>query len=90
MRLNPSFKIHKIGSHYMIVDTDADNANLANVYSLNAVAGRLWLEAEDRDFSISGLADVLCDNYIVDRERAESDVRMLVEKWKLFGFLLPE
>lgn len=88
MRINPAFKIHKLGQHYMIVDRCADNSNLTNVYSLNEVAGELWLAMENQDFTIADLADWLCDNYEVDRSRAEADAAALVEKWRTYGLLL--
>lgn len=89
MRLNPNFRIHKIGRLYMIVDTDADNANLARVYSLNAVAGWLWLRAEGKDFSVAGLAELLCEEYDVEPSRALSDAAGLVGLWQKFGFIIP-
>lgn len=89
MRLNPNYRLHKIGRLYMIVDTDADNANLARVYSLNAVAGWLWLQAEGKDFSVSGLAALLCEEYDVEPSRAASDAARLVECWEKYGFIIP-
>lgn len=73
----------------MIVDTDADNANLAQVYTLNSVAGWLWLRVEGCDFSISSLADLLCEEYDVERERALADAAHLVESWRKYGFIIP-
>ncbi len=88
MRLNPDYKIHRLGKHYMIVDNCADNANMANVYTLNETAGQLWLAVEGREFSIESLAEIICGIYDVDRSIAEADARRLVGKWSEFGFLL--
>ena len=73
----------------MIVDGCTGNANMANVYSLNSTAARLWIAMENRDFDVNLLADILCDSYDVDRARAEADATALVGKWQAYGFLLP-
>lgn len=72
----------------MIVGDCADNSNVATVYTLNSTAGWLWLQVKDMDFSTDMLADLLCREYIVERERAVSDVIKLVRKWIEYGFIL--
>lgn len=89
MRLNPDYRLHKLGRHYMIVDRCESNANLANVYSLNDVAGKLWLEVIDRDFTPDDLTAILCRDYEVDPRRAAADVETLLGKWTASGFILP-
>ena len=49
MRLNSELKLRKLGSHYMIVDSCAGRANIANVYVLNATAAWLWEQVEQKD-----------------------------------------
>lgn len=88
MRLNPAFKLHKIGRLFMIVDNDADNADLATVYTLNATAGRLWQLVEGTDFSASQLADALCEEYDVSPHKAADDAKRLLDNWVRYGFTL--
>lgn len=90
MRLNPAFKLHKIGRLYMIVDNDANNADLATVYTLNATAGRLWQLAEGKDFTASQLAEALCEEFDVTPEKAAEDAKRLVDSWVRYGFTLSE
>lgn len=87
MRINPDYKLHKLGRHYMIVDRCAENTNLANVYSLNETAGKLWIEVADKDFTADELTDILCRDYEVDREWAASDIEALLGKWTAAGFI---
>lgn len=87
MRLNPEYRIHKLGRHYMIVDGCTGQSNLANVYSLNETAARLWVEFSDADFTKRDLVEYLCAHYDVAIERAEADVSSLLEKWSLYGFI---
>lgn len=88
MRINPDYKLHRLGRHYMIVDRCADNTNLANVYSLNSAAGKLWIEAADKDFTADDLTQILCRDYEVDKDRAAADVLALLGKWRDAGFIL--
>ncbi len=88
MRINPDYKLHRLGRHYMIVDRCADNTNLANVYSLNSTAGKLWIEVADKDFTADDLTLILCRDYEVDKDRAAADVLALLGKWRDAGFIL--
>jgi hypothetical protein len=47
-------------------------------YGLDEVGGRVWALATDR-LSISEIVERLADEYEVDRDRLESDVRSLVD-----------
>lgn len=88
MRINPIYRLHRVGRHYMIVDRCAGNTDLANVYSLNATAGRLWIEAAGRDFSASDLTAALLRDYDVEETRAAADVDALLRKWSAAGFII--
>lgn len=72
----------------MIVDNCADNSNLATVYTLNTTAGWLWLHIGDQEFTIDSLADMICEAFEVDRDKALADVSALVGKWKSFGLVI--
>lgn len=65
----------------MIVDSCADNANLTNVFVLNATAAFLWESVKGREFTAQTLVDLLYNNYEVTLERASADVKALLEVW---------
>lgn len=88
MRLNPDYRLHKLGRHYMIVDRCEDNTNFANIYSLSEVAGKLWIDVMDQDFTADDLVDILCRDYEVDRIRAAADIKILIQKWVDAGFII--
>lgn len=89
MRINPELKLRKLGSHFMIVDTCADNVNLTNVYVLNSTAAWLWEQVAGIDFSAETLITLLCDNYEVEADRAASDVAALLDRWTEYKLLIP-
>lgn len=90
MRLNPNHKLRKIGNRYMIVDVCTDRSNMTNVFYMNRTAAMLWQKAENADFTSEQCVEWLCENYEVDAERAEADVRRLLDCWRKFGLVLAD
>lgn len=87
MRLNSELKLRKLGSHYMIVDSCAGRANIANVYVLNATAAWLWEQVEQKEFDAEALVSLLCDYYDVTRDRAAADIDRLLSIWQEAGLI---
>ncbi len=87
MHITPEHKLRKLGSHYMIVDVCADNANLTNVYVLNDTAAFLWQSVENTDFDADSLVSLLCDNYDVATLQAREDVAAMLDQWVRLGLV---
>ena len=88
MHLNPELKLHKLGRHFMIVDTCVDNANLTNVYRLNSTAGWLWENLSGREFAEVDIVNLIIGTYDVEMKTAQEDVAQLLENWKRYNFIL--
>lgn len=84
MRLNGELILRHLGSHYMIVDSCSDTANLTNVYVLNATAAFLWESMKGKEFTAAELVQLLYENYEVSMERATEDVASLLEVWQRY------
>ncbi|WP_303029709.1 PqqD family protein [uncultured Duncaniella sp.] len=89
MRLNPDIKIHKLGKVYMIVDSCADNSDIATVYTMNPTAGWLWENIAGNEFSVESLVSLMCDTYDVDTDTATADIMKIIEKWRDLGLINP-
>ena len=87
MKLKRDLKLRKVGSRYMIVDSQCEVADFAAVYTLNEVAAQLWQKAGEGEFQVETLADWLCREYEVDAVQAEKDVQLLLSQWKEYGFV---
>ena len=87
MKLKRNLKLRKVGSHYMIVDSQGEVADLASVYTLNGVAARLWQKASEGEFTEASLTEWLCEAYEVEQPQAETDVKALLDQWKEYGLL---
>lgn len=87
MRTNPEHRLRRLGSHYMIVDACADDANLTNVYVLNDTAAFLWQGIEGTEFDSDALVSLLCASYDVDPLRARVDVETMLADWLRLGLV---
>lgn len=72
----------------MVVDMCEDNVNLSNVYSLNGTAAWIWERLAEGISSPDELADSLCQDYQVERERAFHDVENQLAEWQKFGLVV--
>lgn len=81
-------QLRKIGRRYMVVDMCEDNVNLSNVYSLNGTAAWIWERLVEGISSPDELADRLCEDYQVERERAFHDVENQLAEWLKFGLVV--
>lgn len=85
MELKQGLKLRKMGSRYMIVDSQGEVTDLAVIYTLNEVAAHIWQKASEGEFTEKDLVDWLCQKYEVEREQATEDVKALLDQWKEYG-----
>lgn len=88
MHISPEHKLRKLGSHYMIVDVCADNANLTNIFVLNDTAAFLWQSVENSYFDADTLVALLCDSYDVAPKQAREDVDSMLDQWARLGLVI--
>lgn len=87
MRRNPELNLRKIGSSYMIVSS-AGSTDFTNVFTLNETAAWVWNSMGDSEFTIEQLTVCMCEEYEVEPEVAERDIRQLISGWKNQGLVL--
>lgn len=87
MRLKANLKLRKVGSKYMIVDNHTGQVNMVNVYTLNETAATLWEEMSQREFSLTDMANTLCEYYDISIEQATNDATVLLTEWKKFELI---
>lgn len=86
MRQKRGLRLRRIGCRYMIVDT-GETVNLADVFTLNRTAARLWEVAEGTNFTAETLASQLQGVYEVAGDTLLEDIRRQLEEWKAFGLI---
>jgi len=71
-----------LGKEYILVAEGLDVLDANMMVSMNATAAFLWNAVEDKEFDAETLVQLLVDEYDVDRETAENDVKTLIDTWK--------
>lgn len=73
MKLKKGFKIRKIAGESVIISMGDLNVNLTKIITLNVTSEWLYNELLDREFTVDIIADLLADEYEVERDVALKD-----------------
>jgi len=87
MKLRSDLVLRTIGSDHLIVDPSQDSIDLSTVYTLNSSAAWLWEQLKGKEFDQTTIVALLCDNYEVDTEQAQSDAKVLLADFDKQGLL---
>jgi len=87
MKLRSDLVLRTIGSDHLIVDPSQDMVDLSTVYTLNSTAAWLWEQLKGKEFDTTAIVELLCDNYEVDEEQAQSDAKVLLADFEKQGLL---
>lgn len=71
----------------MIVDPSQDMVDLSTVYTLNSSAAWLWEELKGKEFTMNTIVELLCENYDVSKEQAQSDAEILLQDFEKQGLV---
>ena len=81
MKIKKGFELRNVCGEHVVIATGIENVDFSKMISLNESAAILWEAVCDKEFSVSDLADVLVENYEIDRETAEKDSQAIATKW---------
>ncbi len=87
MKLRSDLILRTIGSDHLIVDPSQDMVDLSTVYTLNSSAAWLWEELKGKEFTIDTIVELLCENYDVSKEQAQSDAEILLQDFQKQGLV---
>ena len=77
-----------ICGEHVIAPEGKENIDFSNLISLNESAAYLWKKAVDKGtFNIDDLAEMLTDEYDVDKETALKDAEETVREWYKTGII---
>ena len=85
MRIKEGFVLRTICGQNVISGEGTDNVNYSKLVSLNDSAAYLFKAVGQEDFDAERLADLLLEEYEVDRETALRDSEKLCAEWKEIG-----
>ena len=78
MRIKKNLILRHIGRDYVIIEPDSEVVDMANVFTLNETAARLWKQLEGKWFSTAVVAELLLEQYEIDADKAACDAERLV------------
>lgn len=81
MRIKKDFNLREVCGEYIIVAEGKENIDFCNIISMNESSAYLWKEIQDKDFDAEYLAELLTNQYDVDKETALKDTKNLVKQW---------
>jgi len=87
MKLRSDLILRTIGSDHLIVDPSQDMVDLSTVYTLNSSAAWLLEELKGKEFNPDTIVELLCENYDVSKEQAQSDAAILLQDFQKQGLL---
>ncbi|MDR2270626.1 MAG: PqqD family protein [Sphingobacterium sp.] len=87
MKLRSDLVLRTIGADHLIVDPSQDMVDLSTVYTLNSSAAWLWEQLKGKEFDRATIVELLCENYEVDAEQAQSDADVLLGDFEKQGLL---
>ena len=82
MKTRLGYTLRPLGKEFILVAEGLEAVDFSRMISMNESAAFLWKAVEGKDFDSAMLADLLMDEYGIDREMAEHDVVRLLETWK--------
>lgn len=85
MKIKEGFVLRTICGQNVISGEGSANVNYSSLISLNDTAAFLFKELQGKEFTEQTAVQLLLDQYEVDRETAEKDVKALFAKWVEIG-----
>lgn len=86
-RVKDGFVVRKIGNQFMAVPVGKQTTDIHGVIALSESGELLW-NALVNGADIDMLADILMENYEVDRETAKADIEKFLDGLKQQGALI--
>lgn len=81
MKTIKGFRMRKLGREYIITAEGVELINFNRMIALNESAAFLWESVQDKEFTVDTLADLLVEEYGIDRELAIKDSGAVAQKW---------
>lgn len=87
MKIKKGFELRNVCGENVIIAQGIENLDFSKMVNLNETASFLWEAAMQKEFDAEELAERLCQEYEVEKERALKDVEQLLNEWKELGLL---
>ena len=87
MKAKPGFNLRTVCGEQIIVAEGKENIDFSNIISMNESSAYLWKNIQGKEFTAETLADLLTEEYEVEREKALDDCHALISQWQEAGIV---
>ena len=88
MKLKSGFVLREVCGQKVIVAEGLEAVDFGHLISLNDSAANIWQIAQQQgDFTVESIAQEICQQYDIDLNTAQNDIKSLLESWKNLGIV---
>ncbi|ETD21097.1 MULTISPECIES: PqqD family protein [Prevotellaceae] len=87
MKTKKGFNLRTVCGEHIIVAEGKENIDFSNIISMNESSAYLWKNIHDKEFTVEDLANLLMQEYEVEKETALNDARTLSQQWAVAGII---
>ena len=88
MKLKSGFILREVCGQKGIVAEGLEAVDFGHLISLNDSAANIWQIAQQQgDFTVDSIAQEICQQYDIDLNTAQNDIKSLLESWKNLGIV---
>ena len=70
-----------------VIGEGVEQVNFNKIITLNSSAAYLWRAVEEEEFDVAKIADLLIEEYNIDRQTAEKDAKTITDQWIEVGIV---
>jgi hypothetical protein len=87
MKIIDGFILREIMGQATVIGEGVEQVNFNKIITLNSSAAYLWPAVEGEDFDVAKIADLLIEEYNIDRQTAEKDAKTITDQWIEVGIV---
>lgn len=88
MKLKSGFVLREVCGQKVIVAEGLEAVDFGHLISLNDSAANIWQIAQQQgDFTVDSIVQEICQQYDIDLNTAQNDIKSLLESWKNLGIV---
>lgn len=87
MKIIEGFRLRDVMGQATVIGEGVNQVNFNKLITLNSSAAFLWKQVEGKEFDENMLADLLVEEYGIERELAEKDAKALAAQWAETGLV---
>ena len=87
MKIIDGFILREIMGQATVIGEGVEQVNFNKIISLNSSAAYLWRAVEGEEFDVAKIADLLIEEYNIDRQTAEKDAKTITDQWIEVGIV---